>query len=256
MPVVTFDASDVKYEDEYSNTAEEVQNDATGEQEAMNLYDYLEADFDYDAEDNDDEDELLDMTFVSGAKHQEVIEAPTQDFAEEEITEETAEEITTEEYASEPEAEEIIEAEEAEEIVAITEEIQEEAVVYPTEESQQEEAVVAPEEETVYNEAPPSDMVFEDIFSVTDESKRSHTGGNWTEVIEETDAVQEIIPTEEADDYSEEVVAYPVEETDGDNSTQPQTDAYAEYKNGVLTITLPKQQTEEIKSKKLEIRGI
>ena len=33
-------------------------------------------------------------------------------------------------------------------------------------------------------------------------------------------------------------------------------DAYAEYKNGVLTITLPKQQTEEIKSKKLEIREI
>jgi len=31
-------------------------------------------------------------------------------------------------------------------------------------------------------------------------------------------------------------------------------DASAEYKNGVLTITLPKQQVEEVKSRKLEIR--
>ena len=31
-------------------------------------------------------------------------------------------------------------------------------------------------------------------------------------------------------------------------------DAFADYKNGVLTITLPKQQSEQAKTKKLEIR--
>ena len=51
-------------------------------------------------------------------------------------------------------------------------------------------------------------MVFEDIFSVSDESKRSHTGGNWSEVLseafaEERTAYEEAPEADEAPEVTE-----------------------------------------------------
>ncbi len=83
----------------------------------------------------------------------------------------------------------------------------EEETVYPTEEAREEEEIIFPteteeeadlpaEEEVVYPTetkedtdnseteeelSPTAGMVFDDIFSVTDENKRSYTGGNWAD---------------------------------------------------------------------------
>ena len=138
-------------------------------------------------------------------------EAVSDDMSEESVAE-TAEEITVAEEVAEAEeiieAEEIVEAQEvieAEEIIEVSaEEIIPEDEIAATQRidvaevsAEAEEIVENPEESAVYEEetaeaeeiveaieeaedfAPPAEMVFEDIFSVSDESKRSHTGGNW-----------------------------------------------------------------------------
>ena len=261
VPVVPFDSSDVKYEDEYSNNPEEDSEAQLGA-EPMNLYDYIEADFDYaesDEEYEEDEDAVLDVSFMSAAKIQEdQADMQSEAYAEaEEITEEPEE--TDVEVEAEVEAESAIEieaeadTEEVEEIIPeeIQEEVQEEEVLYPAEETQEtEEAedVIAPEEEAELMQAPTAGMVFEDIFSVTDESKRSHTGGNWTEVFGDetapqpvedfTSEIQVVIPEEdeveadtvaEADtDEAEEVVVYPTEETEEETAVYENTDDITE----------------------------
>ncbi len=207
ISVVPFDPSGVKYTDEYSDAPEE----EVLKQEPMNLYDYIEADFDYE------EDEALDMSFDVNA------ETPAE--TAEEIAEET-EETMDEEYAITEEAEtdtEETETVEAEEIVAEaieettesdeypeavtdeTAEVTEEEVIYPAETDIEEaEETVTPQEEAVYEEAPTAGMVFEDIFSVSDENKRSHTGGNWNEVFGEE--------TQEEAPEAEEVIAETAQE--------------------------------------------
>ena len=230
IPVVPFDNSDVQYEDEYSNSPEDgfITDDDEIPHEPMNLYDYIEADFDY-SEDEEVAEEAQEITEEvidepSEEIQEEIIDEPSEEASEEfseDIVPEAEEiavevpEIIPQEVSEEPEAavypEEITEDvsdenTEAEEIVPAEEEIvpAEEEIV-PVEEE-----IAMPEEEeaeeVVYPEAPTAGMVFEDIFSVSDESKRSHTGGNWNEVFGEQSAdteaeeVEEIIPTEETDE--------------------------------------------------------
>ena len=223
IPVVPFDNSDVQYEDEYSNSPEDgfITDDDEIPHEPMNLYDYIEADFDY-SEDEEVAEEAQEITEEvtdepSEEIQEEIIDEPSEEASEEfseDIVPEAEEiavevpEIIPQEVSEEPEAavypEEITEDvsdenTEAEEIVPAEEEIfpVEEEIVMPEEEEA---------EEVVYPEAPTAGMVFEDIFSVSDESKRSHTGGNWNEVFGEQSAdteaeeVEEIIPTEETDE--------------------------------------------------------
>ena len=231
---VPFDNSDVKYTDEYSDAP--VEDESEIAQDDMGINDYIEADFDYDEEDDSDseEDGLLDMSFSTEANESEEEIAPT-----EEITEDT------EEVAEESEEEtDVLPEEETE--TAESEEISDEA--YVTEESAEEaedaEAVVYPQEETEpeQEESPTEGMVFEDIFSVSDESKRSHTGGNWEEVfgesfnaVSEENAQQEApeeIPAEypEYTEDSSEEYAEPSEETD-DYSEDENYTAQEEYKS-------------------------
>lgn len=210
VPTVPFDNSQVKYTDEYSDAPSN--DEATVSQEQMNIYDYIEADFDYDDEySEDDEEALLDVSFADDVKMQE--ESPADDSLD--ITEEIPSEEVAEETESEAEdaCEEVIE--EAPE--AVTEEEKEEKEetnpaddtdgIPDAQENQSAEeyteAVIIPEEEEAEpapQESPTADMVFEDIFSVSDESKRSHTGGNWEEVFGES-----IVPATEAvnEEYSE-----------------------------------------------------
>ena len=217
-PTVPFDDSQVKYTDEYSDAPEN--DELPVSQEQMNIYDYIEADFDYD-----DEDSALDVSLVPEANIQEDSEETVNDFADvsEEIVEELSENTpieNAEEISEEP-------SEEAEEIIELEEEslsLQQEAFELTSEEAEE---VVYPEteeSEAVCEEAPPSDMVFEDIFSVSDESKRSHTGGNWEEVFgesfaspaEETVVIAEEIKEDDYPEYSdteaEEEYAQPIEE--------------------------------------------
>lgn len=193
VPVVAFDSSNVKYEDEYSDAP--LQEETDVESSAMNLYDYIEADFDYD----DDEDGTLDISTTTFEKEEVTAdelysaeEAPVTEaeidktpeaevYPAEEVSEEVSEEIVaepaeeiieeTEVYEEPMEAVEVIESEE---IPEIQEEIQETEEIVPTEEYYEE----SPDTEEV-DEIEPTEMVFEDIFSVSDESKRSHTGGDW-----------------------------------------------------------------------------
>ena len=227
VPVVAFDHSDVKYTDEYSDTYadEEAQED-------MNIYDYIAEDFDYA---KDDEDSALDMSFVSLAPtHEEITheaiqqevyeadniieEAPQADEtalypAEEEGDEEIPDAPVYEEAPAEapeaeilPEEESVAEAEEAEA------EEESEEVVYPEE---------AQEDAEAPQEAPHTDMVFEDVFSVSDESKRSHTGGNWEEVFgSDFKAETEEAPVEEYPEYAEEA-----EEEEYAEAVEEQTEA-------------------------------
>ena len=223
IPVVPFDNSDVQYEDEYSNSPEDgfITEDDEIPHEPMNLYDYIEADFDY-SEDEEVAEEAQEITEEvtdepSEEIQEEIIDEPSEEASEEfseDIVPEAEEiavevpEIIPQEVSEEPEAavypEEITEDvsdenTEAEEIVPAEEEIVpvEEEIVMPEEEEA---------EEVVYPEAPTAGMVFEDIFSVSDESKRSHTGGNWNEVFGEQSAdteaeeVEKVIPTEETDE--------------------------------------------------------
>jgi chemotaxis protein histidine kinase CheA len=189
----------------------------------MDLYDYIEADFDYD----EDEDGTLDVSTTTFEKEdiatetayeevaEEAPEAEADDTAEtllypaEEESPEINEEPEAEAAEEEAEAEEAVEAEvyaeeavevaevqeevaEAEEAVEVQEEIaeaeevievQEEIVeaqeieeIVPTEEIAEETAETSQEADEY---TPPAEMEFEDILSVSDENKRSHTGGDW-----------------------------------------------------------------------------
>lgn len=223
VPVVAFDHSEVKYTDEYSDTPSEDEDSIPHEE--MNIQDYIEADFDYDeddtAEDND-EDAALDMSFASpqsaeeiqsqeeseeeseeaeeAPKTKEIIEEVAEEYIQEDVVEVAEEEVQEEATAEEP-AQEVVYAEEAEEVQEPSEEAPEEA-------------------------APYTDMVFEDIFSVSDESKRSHTGGNWEEVFGKDFKTPEEEPAEEYPEYteaSEEEYAPAVEE-------EPEYEEYPEYR--------------------------
>ena len=236
VPVVPFDNSDVRYTDEYSDApAEDISEDE------MDVYDYIEADFDYD--ESEEDDDVLDISLAPSA--QEESEAVEETAKEEEIQPEAEEiEEAQVEIPAEEVAEEIEEAEVVAEATESTDEAEETAeATYETEDN--EEVVVYPEEiaeeeaeEVIYPDAPPADMVFEDIFSVSDESKRSHTGGNWEEVFGKNfnadkaeEAEEEIAPVtyeteygdyeeapvEEYPDYEE----YPEEETQDEEIKQP-----------------------------------
>lgn len=223
IPVVPFDDSEVRYEDEYSNSPEDgfITEDDELPNEAMNLYDYIEADFDYEINDEYEEESEENFTEAEAVIQEATEEIPEEIQAEayeaeeimgeaqslEEYTEETAEVVAyeAEEILSEETvAEEVIVPEEvsfeeaaAEEIVYEDNEAAEEII--PTEEEAV--AVIAEEaQEVIYPEAPTAGMVFEDIFSVSDESKRSHTGGNWNEVFGE----QSYEASEEAETQTEE----------------------------------------------------
>ena len=274
VPVVPFDSSDVKYEDEYSNNPEDDSEAQLGA-EPMNLYDYIEADFDYaesDQEYEEDEDAVLDVSFMSPTKIQEDLTG-IQAEAEETVVEAEAESEAEIEVQAETEAEEIAEEPVAEAEEIIPEEIQEaeEEVLYPAEETDEAEDVITPEEEAELMQAPTAGMVFEDIFSVTDEAKRSHTGGNWTEVFgDETTAepakdftseIQVVIPEEAEEDTqpeaefeeeaeiqaeteieaetdteeAEEVVVYPTEETEAEaDEASEEAVVYAEAEGTTL----------------------
>lgn len=190
-------SSDMKYTDEYSDAPAQTQQI---NQTPMNLYDYIEADFDYD---DSADDEALDMSF---AEKTELSDDSDAEISENEIAveesepenipvgEEQADEVSyqeteipeaiagDDEYPAENLSEE---PQAAEEIPAplteISEEETAEEVIYPAETDENTEEITTGEE-NFCADAPPCDMVFEDIFSVSDESKRSHTGGNWNEV--------------------------------------------------------------------------
>ncbi len=213
IPTVPFDNSDVKYTDEYSDAPAEEESPIS--QEQMNIYDYIEADFDYDEDEySDDEEALLDVSFADSTKDSKETEEVVTAEAEEVIEElsEEAEEVSKE--TPEAEEEESLSAQTTEETEEASEEA--EAVVYP----EQEKA------EVLYEDSPTGDMVFEDIFSVTDESKRSHTGGNWEEVfgenftanaqVQETEEVPAEDYPEYTDDDSAEEYAQPIEEDQED----------------------------------------
>lgn len=207
VPVVAFDSSNVRYEDEYSEApaAEETAVEAS----EMNLYDYIEADFDYD----EDEDGTLDISTTTFEKEEVATEefysedeapsaeAEAEEVAEtlvypaeeesddisEEVTAEPIEEITEPEMIEEAkvieepevyeeEPIEALEAVEAEEIAEVQEETQEAEEIISAEEYYEEVSDTA-EETDEY--AHPAEMEFEDIFSVSDETKRSFTGGDW-----------------------------------------------------------------------------
>ncbi len=200
VPVVAFDSSNVRYEDEYSDAP--VAEKTAVEASPMNLYDYIEADFDYD----EDEDGTLDISTTTFEKEEVATEefyseeeapsveseadevAETQvypaeeenDVLSEKVTAEPIEEIIEPEVIEEAEIiEELVEVQEvieAEEITENQEYTQETEDILPTEEYCEETADTA-EETDEY--APPAEMEFEDIFSVSDENKRSFTGGDW-----------------------------------------------------------------------------
>ena len=228
IPVVAFDNSDVKYTDEYSDARAE----ETAPEEPMNLYDYIEADFDYD---ESEEDDTLDVSLANTAGEETLQEEiPAEETAEEyeEISEETPEEEITEE--AEVISDETDDAEEAEEVAEVTELSEdEEDVVYPTEEAQ----------DVIYPDAPPADMVFEDIFSVTDENKRSHTGGNWEEVFGADFSANHI---EEAEEVIEEVIEET--ETESEAYIQESYEEYPEYEQA--TDDFSEETEAEIKPRK------
>lgn len=267
IPVVPFDSSDVKYEDEYSNTPEEENEPLLG-QEPMNLYDYIEADFDYtdaaEEYEEDDDDAVLDVSFMSAAKIQE-----DQTGIQPETSEEAYEEAIEETVSPADETNESVET--AEEIPDEIEEIIPEEI----QESEEAEEVISPEE-AEFPQAPTAGMVFEDIFSVSDESKRSHSGGNWTEVFNEeapeqsredfTGEIQVVIPEEdeiefesdteaEADtEEADEVVVYPTEETvvepsEADETQPEETIVYADTENITEASESPNAYEEEIVEK-------
>lgn len=181
VPTVPFDNSQVKYTDEYSDAP--LNEEAPVPQEQMNIYDYIEADFDYDDEySEDDEETLLDVSFANDVKLQEAPEEGTYPIEPEDGTYPTEPEEGT--YPTEPEedeASEEIPSEAEEEIIPVEEE----------------------EAESLPEESPTADMVFEDIFSVSDENKRSHIGGNWEDVFGES-----IVPASAAQAVTEEYSEY------------------------------------------------
>ena len=86
-------------------------------------------------------------------------------------------------------------------------------------------------------------MVFEDIFSVTDEAKRSHTGGNWEEVFGENFSVAQ---SEEAEEFAE-----PVEEEAEEETVVYPQEEYEEYPQyDEAPQNFPEDTDEEIKPRK------
>ena len=225
IPVVPFDSSEVKYTDEYSDAPHEEAKD-----EPMNLYDYIEADFDYD---ENDENAALDMSFDEAEEEMTAAEEIAEEYVPEEGTYPTEPEEGT--YPTEPE--EGTYPTEPEEGTYPTE--PEEEVVYPQEAEAEEaveeaeETITPEEEETVYEEAPTAGMVFEDIFSVSDESKRSHTGGNWSEVLSEAFAEERTA--------AEELTAIAEEEPEAEESVEVAEVAEDEY-----TASAQREEAEEI----------
>ena len=223
-----------EYKDEYSNSPEEDETaEVQPEQEPMNLYDYMAADLDFDAEDEyeEDEDSALDVSFISvSAPKEEITYDPQEVYHDTESVSDAADEAMEAQEVSE----ELVEESEAIEDTA------EEIAVYPSEEPQAEDTAEYEEaqEDVVYPDAPTAGMVFEDVFSVSDESKRSLTGGNWTEVFGEelpesvSDEAEEIIPEAEAEEIqetAEEVVVYPTEEIVEDEAETTEEIAEEEY---------------------------
>ena len=243
IPVVPFDNSQVRYTDEYSDApAEDIISD-----EEMDVYDYIEADFDYD-ESEEEVDDVLDISLAPSAKEE--TEAAEETAVDEEIQPEDEEAV---EYVQEELPTEITEEiEEAEEIAEVSEEAVEEAEAAEAETEDSEEVVVYPEEDTeeaeevVYPDAPPSDMVFEDIFSVSDENKRSHTGGNWEEVFGANFNANKSEETE--DEYAP--VTYETE--DGDYEEAP-VEEYPDYEEYPEKAAEEEQYEEEIKQPKKQI---
>ena len=244
IPVVPFDNSEVRYTDEYSDAPQE---DIVSDNE-MDVYDYIEADFDYD--ESEEDDDILDISFATTAKeeHEVVEETAMEEEAlpeADEASEEAEVEIIAEEETEE--AEEIAEAVDA---IAETEEIAEEAVEAETEDSEE---VVYPEEETeeeaeevIYPDAPPADMIFEDIFSVSDETKRSHTGGNWEEVFGAN------FNANQAEEAEEEYAPVTYETEDGDYEEAP-VEEYPDSEDYPEKAAEEEQYEEEIKQPKKQI---
>ncbi|MGN0486452.1 MAG: hypothetical protein ACI4GB_04395 [Acutalibacteraceae bacterium] len=163
------------------------------------------------------EEQLTEMQ-AEPVYEEEIIEAEAEPAYEEEIIEAEAEPVYEEEIIeveAEPAyEEEIIEAE--------AEPAYEEEIIEAEAEPAYEEESKAPQPESA-DETIPEDiheefvepvMVFDDVFSVSDESKRSYTGGNWEEVFgNDPDflaARQEAY--EENGDVFEEMAYYPEEE--------------------------------------------
>ncbi len=176
---------------ETATAAEAAQSD---EEAPLSLYDYIEADFDFGEEGEIAEESYVDIS--EEAIQEEVTHTVPED--PEEGTYPTEPEEGT--YPTEPE--EGTYPTEPEEGAYLTE--PEEDVVYPTEAIEE---IVYPAEEP-QEEAPTAGMVFDDIFSVTDESKRSYTGGNWNTAFEdkpeETDETEEALTYEEPSDEADE----------------------------------------------------
>ncbi len=211
LPVVSFDSSSAKtsydIDDEYSAEEE-------SEELPMNLYDYIEADFDYE---EDDESEGESTPDVPLSEDFSASEEPSAE--ESEATEDEAEEALSQDELITDEADTVAEAEQELTFDGdISEEadiLPEEDIVYPTEaedeaSAEDEEEIVIPtetdreadslneaeedvayisetEEESAEAEqevSPTAGMVFDDIFSVTDENKRSYTGGNWADAFD------------------------------------------------------------------------
>lgn len=238
VPVVAFDSSDVRYTDEYSELP--VSQDTAVTSTPMNLYDYIEADFDYDEDDDtldistttfekqdvenyyDHQETPLEqeVTDEIEAEHEYTAEAVSEELSTESTQEtpaETAEELPEEiiEEIPEESAEEIVEIEE---ILEEAQEVIEEPETTEAEVTENTEATESPEETAVYEEdaaetaedenpATAEEIVFEDIFSVSDESKRSHTGGDWSEIVAATSYAEPQPETENSyegyDEYAE-----------------------------------------------------
>ena len=241
--------SDTEYVDEYSDSPAE--SDTAEAQESMNLYDYMEADLDFDAESEyeEDEDSALDVSFMSvSAPKEDITYDPQEVYQDAEAISDVTDVAEDEIPADSEEAETVEEvSEEVYEEAETAQEATEEAVIYPEEAQTAETEVVCPD-------APPVGMVFEDVFSVSDESNRSHTGGNWAETFDEplqestNDEAEEIIcepeEAEEAEEIPQETVIYPAEETEEiETSEEIAEDEYTAEQ--VEAVIYPAEETEE-----------
>ena len=214
---------------------EEDEEAPVSEDVPMSLSDYLEADFDYADDTQEDissqeeetyEEEPFEEEVVAAEEYEEIPEeAFNQEPSQEEaviIPEEAYEVLPTEEIQED--AEEIIEeaieipVEEADEVLPESEDEEEPEEIIPEEEAEEEEIIIPEEEiepteeiipteehhaEETADDSPTAGMVFDDIFSVSDESKRSYTGGDWSTSPEDKPEAQEEIPEDEAEEYYE-----------------------------------------------------
>lgn len=215
VPVVSFDSSSVRLVDDEAEAEYPAEEDEFSEELPMNLYDYIEADFD-DGEESDEassSDIPLSETFENAPEepadvpqaeeelsYEDIIAEDfpdDEDLTEEAAAEEIIEEAVTEEIVPQEEetAEDISDDNDTVEDISEEIEIPEEA---PLEESSEEaeefsapaqsessaaeyeEEIVTPTEEAPEEDSPTAGMVFDDVFSVSDENMRSYTGGDWT----------------------------------------------------------------------------